>query len=64
MSTKEVQAVILLTEMVKLVKFHELQDIDTKAAELLERAAVWADGGDVDDFIEEVRVANLCSMST
>ena len=56
-------------ELIALVKFHELDTVDSKAAELLDRydqhTSIMAQEGDqdLDEYIESIRVANSCPLS-
>jgi len=56
----------LIEEMVKLIEFHELAEVDSKAAELLEQAKNLKHDDPVDtefaDHIEQIRQENISPL--
>jgi hypothetical protein len=59
----------LVKEMADLIRFHELETVDSKAVELLELAdsipklSIEEDTESIDEYIETVRQANMVNTS-
>lgn len=57
----------LVGELAEVIKFHELETVDSKAAELLEILNHLEETADVDEsmdeWLEQIRVANLINTS-